>query len=146
MAVNQYGIASPQAQRAYKQEHAHLRLNCPKGKDGDPMYCPWPAHLKSSMLTSAAASISGTEFWEIIWVDEIIHAEHFDNEATIESRQQELALDKVETIDGGEVLFPPYCQEGVRCAVCGVRSERGQDEGCGIRGADCAVYGVWCAV
>ena len=55
-------------------------------------------------------------------------------------------LDKVETIDGGEVLFPPYCQEGVRCAVCGVRSERGKDEGCGIRGADCAVYGVWCAV
>ena len=96
--INQFGISSTQARRTYTSEAAHLKLNAPLGKDGDPMYCPWPLHIRSCMLAASAADAAGKEFWERISNDELRGSETFKTDDEMASRQEQLVLEKIETV------------------------------------------------
>ena len=98
MQINQLGISSSQARKTYTSEAAHLKLNTPLGKDGDPMYCPWPLHIRSCMLAASAADAAGKEFWDRISNDELRGSETFKTDDEMASRQEQLVLEKIETV------------------------------------------------
>ena len=65
VAVNQYGIGSPQARSVFGQERASLMLNCPRGSQGDPAYNPWPKYLTTSLKASNLSDAWPAErFWQ----------------------------------------------------------------------------------